>query len=227
MEAYFFYLQPTRATLSDINDELINCYAQVRDNPEQLIRTIARFSNASEIYYRVRNSKPRTPLSRAARFLYLARLSFNGIHRVNLAGHFNVPYGGKTHLESVDADAIREASNVLYGVDLLVRDFELATSMARHGDLVYFDPPYTVAHSQNGFITYNEHIFSWADQERLARHALRLANRGCRVIVSNADHPSIRALYSSFCHETIERFSVIAATKQHRRLITESVFFQG
>ena len=63
---------------------------------------------------------------------------------------------------------------------------------------MYFDPPYTVAHNNNGFVKYNASIFSWDDQQRLASHAALLVERGCKVVVSNADHKSIRALYRRF-----------------------------
>jgi DNA adenine methylase len=96
---------------------------------------------------------------------------------------------------------------------------------AKVGDFIYFDPPYTVAHGNNGFIKYNAHIFSWRDQIRLASFAQDLAKRGCKVLVSNADHPSIRELYSSFKMQTISRTSAIAASEEYRHKVTECIFY--
>jgi DNA adenine methylase len=146
---------------------------------------------------------------------------------VNLRGEFNVPYGYKTHLETVDAEQLIRASKTLKHAKLRCCDFEKATKDAKAGDLVYFDPPYTVAHSNNGFVKYNENIFSWADQIRLAQHAKSLADRGCHVMVSNADHSSVSQLYLGSKKIILKRHSVIAASSQHRRQITESLFIFG
>lgn len=225
--ALFFFLQPASAFLSDLNADLINCYKLVKEKPEEIISALGRYKNTEEYYYRVRSSAPRTEIYQAARLLYLTRLSFNGIHRVNLRGRFNVPYGKKTHLECVDSALLRSASTSLKNARLMAGDFEETTVNAGPGDFVYFDPPYTVAHANNGFVKYNEHIFSWADQVRLAEHARRLAKKGCHVLVSNADHKSVLELYEDAACVTIWRHSVIAASSSHRRKITESLFIFG
>lgn len=225
--AVFFQLSPSNSVLSDLNPELINCYEVTKDHPEELIKSLRRLKNTEESYYKVRSSSPRTAISRAARFIYLCALSFNGIYRVNLAGQFNVPYGRKDHIEPCDADLIREISQRLQNCELLCADFEKIVEKAKSGDCVYFDPPYTVAHGTNGFVKYNEKIFSWKDQERLESVAKKLALRGVRVVVSNADHPSLRSLYKSFNVLTIERWSRISATATGRKKITECVFFLG
>lgn len=225
--AVFFALRPESSVLSDANVDLINAYIQVRDNAEALARVLKSFKNSESDYYAIRATSPRTPVRKAARMLYLARLSFNGIHRVNLRGEFNVPYGYKTHLTAFDEDHLFSTSNALRTAEFRTGDFEHTTRNAALGDVVYFDPPYTVAHGLNGFVKYNERIFSWHDQERLAEHATALAERGCRVIVSNADHQSIHKLYKGFSCELIERPSVIAASSTHRRTITECIFVLG
>lgn len=225
--ALFFALQPEMAVLSDLNEDLISCYRCVKNSPNELIRALRRHRNSKDEYYRIRESNPRTEVTRAARLLYLTKLSFNGIHRVNLRGEFNVPYGHKTHLECVDNNLLLGASIALQNATLQIGDFEAVTADAKNGDLVYFDPPYTVAHANNGFIKYNEHIFSWADQQRLACHAKKLAKRGCHVLVSNADHASISALYGNAKRLVLERHSVIAASREHRRRITENLFILG
>ena len=224
--ALFFALQPSKAVLADKNSELISMYRQVQRNPEELIRVLRTLRNSERAYYRIREWRPTTAIEKAARLIYLATLSFNGIHRVNLKGKFNVPYGHKVHVDPCDAAKIRETSRILEGTNLKCQDFERTLQSAEKGDLVYIDPPYTTAHANNGFIKYNSKIFTWDDQRRLANIARELANRGCSVLVSNADHVSIRELYCDFDFTEIKRHSIIAASGSFRRLITECLFYR-
>lgn len=225
--AVFFKLYPESSMLSDLNPELINCYETTKNHPEELIASLKRLKNTEETYYKVRASAPRTAVNRAARFIYLCALSFNGIYRVNLSGQFNVPYGRKKHIDPCDASLIRSISKRLKTCEILCADFEQSALKAVAGDCVYFDPPYTVAHGNNGFVKYNEKIFSWKDQERLEAVARRLATQGVRVVISNADHPSLRTLYKAFNVKTVERWSKISATTEGRKKITECVFYLG
>ena len=225
--AILFALRPQKATLADVNHELIGCYKMIRDYPLRLAAALARMPNNEENYYRVRASEPTTQIHQAARFIYLTSLSFNGIYRQNLRGEFNVPYGQKHRKSLPGPDEMWRVSQVLHGVELLNCDFQHSTQGAMSGDVVYFDLPYTVAHNNNGFVKYNASIFSWQDQMRLAAHATDLAARGCRVVVSNADHPSVRDLYPRFTQHTIQRRSVIAASSVYRRVVTECLFVAG
>ena len=222
--ALFFSLRPKLATLSDSNAELIACYQEIRRDPGSIIAQLRKLKNNEESYYRIRAEKPSDPTRRATRFLYLTTLAFNGIYRQNLQGKFNVPYGHKSHIDLVESLPILEAAKALRKAKLRCADFEDAVTDALPGDVVYFDPPYTVAHGNNGFLKYNAKIFSWRDQERLAKVAAALADKGCTVIVSNADHPSILSLYASFQVLKIERQSVIAASSAFRKPTTECVF---
>jgi DNA adenine methylase len=222
--ALFFALGPKRAFLSDRNQDLISTYTQIRDNPKAVINHLSRLKNSERCYYATRSSVPKSDSQRAARFIYLSALSFNGIHRVNLKGIFNVPYGYKTHLEPCEPKKIREVSDALRGAQIACQDFEAAVAHAQQGDLVYLDPPYTTAHANNGFLKYNAKIFTWEDQRRLAHTASVLAKRGCFVVISNANHSSIRDLYRGFGVLEICRYSVIAASGNFRRRITECLF---
>jgi len=143
--ALFFALRPKRASLSDNNSDLIHAYSQVRNRPEAVIRALRKFRNSENDYYEVRSRIPRSDAGRAARLIYLITLAFNGIYRVNLDGEFNVPYGYKTHLQPCDEERIRAASTLLKRAKVRDQDFEKALSSAEEGDLVYLDPPYTVA----------------------------------------------------------------------------------
>jgi DNA adenine methylase len=222
--ALFFSLQPHNAVLSDLNSDLIECYQVVRDHPEEVIDYLSIQSGSEPFYYKMRSLSPQTPVERAGRLIYLLTLSFNGIYRTNRKGEFNVPYGQRPHLHPKAPSEIREISAALQSATLRTGDFAISVADAQRGDIVYFDPPYTVAHGQNGFLRYNARIFSWQDQHRLAETARELVQRGCHVIVSNADHPSILELYQSFAIKRIERQSTIAANQQHRRLVSECIF---
>jgi len=221
--ALFLSLRPASASLSDTNSDLINCYRCVRDCPSRVIRSLQGLPNNEDAYLLVRTWRPRKRAERAARIIYLASLSFNGIYRVNRKGEFNVPYGHKSSVDVVQAERIMSMSRALEGASLSCSDFEEAVSAAVPGDLVYMDPPYTVTHGRNGFLKYNSRIFSWGDQERLARVARDLAGRGCHVLVTNACHPSIRELYTGMTLITVTRHSRMAASPKHRGRVSELI----
>lgn len=222
--AVFFAVDAKRAVIGDANPDVTNCYEQVKTNLDVLIARLSAFKNSERDYYRIREWEPSGSLDRAARMLYLTRFSFNGIYRQNQEGKFNVPYGYKTHLTVFDEQHLRRIGSKLKKATIRLGDFAVTVADARAGDTVYFDPPYTVAHGNNGFVKYNARIFSWEDQHRLADLAKKLISKGCSVAVSNADHSSIDELYSGFRKLRIARPSVIAASSQHRRVTSEALF---
>ncbi len=140
----FFALQPENALISDSNEDLMNCYEQIRDHSEDIITLLSPLKSTKEAYYAVRESAPQDAIGRAVRFLYLMKLAFNGVHRVNAQGRFNVPYGRTRNAPVCDPNHIRLISALLSTAQLSHGDFELVVSSAQKGDFVYFDPPYTV-----------------------------------------------------------------------------------
>lgn len=221
--ALYFALQSKQAVLSDSNSDLIECYKVIRDDPVAILRKLAQFKNTKSAYLQVRGSKPTSPVGRAARLVYLTTLAFNGIYRVNLRGEFNVPYGWKKHLEVAQENRLLAVSRALAGRTLRCADFADVLREAEKGDFVYLDPPYTVAHENNGFLKYNAKVFSWEDQARLAETARTLAARGCVVMVTNACHSSIRTLYAGLRQILVSRPSQIAASAEHRRTVNELI----
>ncbi|MEX1264101.1 MAG: Dam family site-specific DNA-(adenine-N6)-methyltransferase [Actinomycetota bacterium] len=184
-----------KSYLADLSAGLMETYRRVRDDPDGVATHLRPHKNDAEHYYKVRQSKPRSANGRAARFIYLNHTSFNGIHRVNLAGVYNVPFGRRSKVFVPDRTWLREVSSRLQGVDLRVGDFEDGLQNVTEGDLVFLDPPYTVAHDNNGFIKYNQRLFSFADQQRLSRVVDTVRDRGGYYILTNAAHPSISELF--------------------------------
>lgn len=222
--AVFFHLAPRSATLSDINEELINTYVQVRDNPPTVISGLRALRVNKKTYLHVRGHVPDSGVDRAIRFIYLNKTAFNGLYRVNRSGHFNVPFAGNQGRSVFDEAGIRSAASLLAGLTIVHQDFERSFSQAKRGDLIYCDPPYTVRHNNNGFIRYNEGLFTWNDQERLAIAARKAVERGVYVLVSNAQHSSLRRLYKGFVVFTQSRASCMAANSARRCRTLEDLF---
>lgn len=221
--ALYFALKPENATLGDVNRDLIEAYLAIQANPSSVIRKITQWSNTKPEYYKIRQKKFSSKTSRAARFIFLNKTCWNGLYRVNKQGDFNVPFSNNKR-EIIDPSEIKLASELLKGAQIVTSDFEDLVSPAQERDLVYLDPPYTVAHSNNGFRQYNEKLFSWEDQVRLANVAKKLADKGCYVIVSNALHSSIEDIYPTFQKIELERHSILAASTKARKKIKEALF---
>ena len=205
---------------------MIETYEAVKNDPGVVLAALQRHKrqHSVEYYYRVRSTKPRLAATRAARLIYLNRTCWNGLYRVNLRGEFNVPKGSKNAVIFPDDD-FAEWSRLMANTDLATQDFSETLAGAAEGDFVYADPPYTVQHNNNNFVKYNEQIFSWADQVRLADALHAAARAGAKVLISNADHPSVRALYSGpeWTIVQLSRHARLAASSEKRGRTTEIV----
>ena len=222
--AVYFAVQPSPAVLADRNPDLTNCYIQVRDRPHEVIAILNNWGSSEGDYYRIREADLDDEVSKAARLIYLTRLSFNGIYRLNGRGEFNVPYGHRPHLGSCDPVRVLAVSEALQPAEITCSDFEETTRAATLGDLVYFDPPYAIPDDRTRFVRYNDRNFSWQDQIRLADVASQLRARGVKLVISNADHPQIRELYRGFRCLQVTRNSSIAADGKQRGPTTECIF---
>lgn len=183
---FFFFLRPRAAVLADINGELINAYRQIRDDADQVAVHLESIPDRSaQTYYLVR-SLPLARLTgaqRAARFVYLNRLCFNGLYRTNLKGEFNVPYGGDRSGQLPTRAALETVATLLANVELVEGDFELAMEKVVHGDFVYLDPPYSIA-NRRVFNNYSHHIFDIPAIERLRECLERLDSMNAKFLVS-------------------------------------------
>ena len=135
-----------------------------------------------------------------------------------------MPIGTKDKVVFEDED-FAEISKVLKRAEIRTADFEDTISEARDGDLIFVDPPYTTAHNMNGFVKYNQNIFSWQDQIRLRDSIYDAVKRGVKVVLTNADHESIRELYQQTGeYRPIGRASVMAGKSAFRNKTTEALY---
>jgi len=221
--AVFFSLMPDKAVLSDVNERLVDCYKQIRLDPDGFSALMRKHQRAHshQYYYETRKRRFRSPLKRAVQFLYLNRTCWNGLYRVNLDGVFNVPIGTKSSVV-FEGESFQNYAAALKGVKIVTCDFEDTIARARRGDFLFVDPPYTVRHNFNGFAKYNEEIFRWADQIRLRKALDGAASKGVKILMSNAHHDSVLELFSDLgTVHVVKRKSLIAGDASYRSRVTE------
>jgi DNA adenine methylase len=227
--AVFFSLLPLNAILSDSNQKLVETYLAIRTNWKLVWRylLVHQAKHSRAYYYSCRSKTLSSPFSRAAQFIYLNRACWNGLYRVNLEGAFNVPIGTKDTI-IFDTDDFESISEALQSATLRHSDFEKTINLAMKDDFIFVDPPYTVNHNTNGFLKYNERIFTWQDQERLRASLARARDRGAKILITNADHKSIHGLYDGFGKMiAVPRFSVLAGDASYRKPSTELIVSVG
>lgn len=225
--AVFFREQPEKAVLIDINAELINAYTVVRDDVESLIKELRKHRYEEEYFYKIRNIDRSSayskwsPVKRAARLIFLNKTGFNGLYRVNSKGYFNVPFGRYTNPKFVDPDNLRACSKALSKVEILENTFFVVESLAKKGDFVYFDPPYSPVSETAYFTSYSKGGFSAEMQTALRDVCVALTKKGVRFLLSNSDVPFIRELYKNFNVETVYASRAVNSNASRRGKISE------
>ncbi|HFI0104699.1 TPA: DNA adenine methylase [Streptococcus suis] len=231
--AVFFELTPQKAIINDFNSELINCYRQIKDNPQKLIELLIEHQkNNSKDYYLELRSVDRdgrihtmTDTERAARIMYMLRVDFNGLYRVNSKNQFNVPYGRYKNPKIVDSELILSISQYLNknNIEILTGDFEKAVEDVGAGDFVYFDPPYIPLSETSAFTSYTHEGFSYEEQVRLRDVFRKLDKKGAYVMLSNSSSPLVEELYKGFNIHKVEAIRTNGAKVSSRGKISEFI----
>jgi len=229
--AVAFYIikkyKPKKVILSDINEELINAYNVIKDNPEELIELLKKYraEHDQETYYRIRAENPEllSEVSRAGRFIYLNKTCFNGLYRVNSKGGFNVPIGSYKNPSIFSEKDIMEIAHLLRNVEIKVMSFEKVLDIAKKGDFIYFDPPYYPLKKGKSFTTYTKGNFLEKEQILLARVFAGLDKKGCTVMLSNSDTDFINDLYKDYKPQIVMASRMINCNGEGRGKIRELV----
>ena len=235
--AVLFALQPARAMVNDINAELMNVYAVIKDDIEGLIESLGEHERAykehrkpSEYFYSIRElDRDRavysalTPLQKASRILFLNKTCFNGLFRVNRAGQFNTPFGKYKRPNIVNGKMLRAVSGYFNGadIDFSCEDFEVVLEAASREDFVYLDPPYDPLSDTSSFTGYDRGGFDAEEQARLSRVCRRLDERGVKFLLSNSATELIRELYRGFRMEIIKARRAVNARGDGRGGVDE------
>ena len=231
--ALFFDLAPKDAVINDFNAELINCYQQIKDNPQELIEILKVHQeyNSKEYYLDLRSVDRderidmMSEVQRAARILYMLRVDFNGLYRVNSKNQFNVPYGRYKNPKIVDENLVSTISTYLNNNQIEIKkgDFEKAVLDVQPGDFVYFDPPYIPLSETSAFTSYTHEGFSYDDQVRLRDTFKKLSDTGAYVMLSNSSSFLVEELYRDFNIHYVEATRTNGAKSSSRGKISEII----
>lgn len=171
-----------QAIASDVIVALVQVFEYVKSEPEKIIdhyrKRINEYNvNREQTYLDIRENYNQT--FDALDFAVLSRTCYSGIIRFRKSdGYMSTPIGPHKPI-SPDSFACRVAiwHELLREVTLLTKDFRDVMKMAREGDLVYCDPPYT--HSQS--ILYGSQDFSIGD---LWQQIYECKQNGAKVMLS-------------------------------------------
>lgn len=215
--AVFFHLAQTRA-LADVilNDNaswLIDAYYAIRFDIERTISTLRElergwYADRTKHYAQVRDefNARTTPdrYIRACQFLYLNKTCFNGLYRVNKAGHFNTPIGNYARPTICDEANLRLVSRMLAGKDVQIESRDFWFPHVDKGDFVYLDPPYIPKSKTSDFTTYSSKAWTTEDHERLALYCDVLNAKGAQFMLSQSDTPLALSLWGKWNVTKIE-----------------------
>ncbi|MCC7085617.1 MAG: Dam family site-specific DNA-(adenine-N6)-methyltransferase [Pirellulales bacterium] len=176
-------LAPKSAIASDCFRPLIEIWQALSSEPEALVRWYTeRWIQSVElgkkqVYESVRQAYNCRP--NGADLVFLCRACYGGVVRFRKAdGHMSTPCGIHRPVSPDSfANRVAEWHRRTVGTEFLRMEYQEALEMAKPGDLIYCDPPYT--HSQA--ILYGAQSFSLAELFKAIEHCKR---RGVFVAVS-------------------------------------------
>ena len=230
-----------KAVVNDLNRDLIDCYATIKEHPEELISALRelqqRYSDCSDeesrkaMYLEKRNmynAHESGKTETAALFIFLNRTCFNGLYRVNSQGKFNVPFGKAVNPQICDEETIRADSELLQKVELRCGDFETVGKSVRGKAFFYFDPPYRPLTQTAAFTAYSKCGFGDEEQRRLSDFCRVLDSKGHQWLLSNSDPHNVdpndmffETLYKGFEIRRVFASRMINSNASGRGRITE------
>ena len=227
--ALLFELQPKRAIINDYNEELINVYKVIRDNPDELIEDLKKHENTADYFYEIRaiDRKPSfknlSKIERASRIIYLNKTCYNGLYRVNNAGEFNSPFGKYKNPNIVNEPIIRAVSKYLNTskIQILSGDYEEVLKDIPINSFVYLDPPYHPLSDSPNFTGYIQGGWSEEDQIRLRNVCNSLNDRGIKFLLSNSSADFIREIYAGYNIHIVKAIRAVNSDSTKRGQVNE------
>lgn len=173
--AMFFYLEPKKAIINDINAKLMTFYRGVKSDFDTLQKELSEIQKIYQInrkrfeelkaktptervedgneglYYQIRdmfNDLADKKYSDALLYFFINKTAYSGMIRYNSKGEFNVPYGRYANLNT--SLATKAHSQLLSHTEIYNLDYKEIFEMAKEDDFMFLDPPYDCVFSDYG-----------------------------------------------------------------------------
>ena len=228
--AVYFYLEPEKAIINDINYRLIEFYvdlvkeyAKTRKELDFLEKEYKvnrtafeekkmqypdeKVPDANEhIYYEIRdmfNKKIDPQYTYAAIYYYINKTAYSGMIRYNKAGEYNVPYG---RYKNFNTHLLTDNHyNLLKTAKIMNTDYVKAFKLAKPNDFIFLDPPYDTTFSEYG----NEVFTGDFGEDEHRRLAEDFKNLSCKVMMIIGETELTDELYSSYIKDKyLKKYSV-------------------
>jgi DNA adenine methylase len=214
--ALYFYLEPKKAIINDINLKLISFYNGIKNNFEliqdeltQLERNYTinrrkfeelkskslklRVEDDNEsLYYQMRdmfNNLTEKKFSDALLYFFINKTAYSGMIRYNSKGEFNVPYGRYANLNTTLVT--KKHSKLLSTAEIYNADYKHIFGMADEEDFMFLDPPYDCIFSDYGN---EEHKDGFTEQNHIEL-ANAYKNLKCKALMVIGRTPLTEKLY--------------------------------
>lgn len=179
--ALFFYLQPKKAIINDINSKLMAFYKGVKSDFDTLQKELSeiekiyrinrkkfddlkaqtpteRVDDGNEtLYYQIRdmfNDLTDKKYSDALLYFFINKTAYSGMIRYNSKGEFNVPYGRYANLNT--SLVTKMHSKLLSNAEIHNCDYKNIFEMAEEDDFMFLDPPYDCVFSDYGNVEHKD-----------------------------------------------------------------------
>lgn len=224
--ALFFYLEPKRAIINDINSKLISFYWGVKNDFETLkdelaeiekIYTINRkkfeelksktpdervVDENESLYYQIRdmfNELTTKKYSDALLYFFINKTTYSGMIRYNAKGEFNVPYGRYANLNT--SLVTQSHSKLLDNTEIYNLDYSEIFKMATENDFMFLDPPYDCVFSNYGNV---EHKDGFNEKNHIEL-ADRYKQLKCKALMVIGRTPLTEKLYGDLIVDEYEK----------------------
>lgn len=204
--AVFFYLEPKRSIINDINKPLMSFYIELRDNYSRVKKELKAIQGEydrnrkefdllkqesgdtrvhdknEDLYYKLRdmfNGKLKSEYLPATLYYFINKTAYSGMIRYNARGEYNVPYGRYKNFNTDLVDDRHEA--LLAGAEIHCGSYKKIFDLAKADDFIFLDPPYDSAFSDYGNIETKDG-FTHEMHRQLARDFFELKCKAMMVI---------------------------------------------
>lgn len=228
--ALYFYLEPKKALINDLNARLVDFYLGVRDDYDLLHNELNMLADTyrtnretyeeekakkpnvrvhdpnEDLYYLIRdmfNGKIPSSYSAAALYFFINKTAYSGMIRYNSSGEYNVPFG---RYKKLNANQVtRQHMHLLQGAQITAGDYQTVFDKCNKNDFVFLDPPYDCIFSDYG----NDETrdgFSEAEHRRLRDAFYGLP---CKALLVIGKTELTYSLYGdTVIHEYDKRYAV-------------------